>query len=108
MATAVESKEHVRLLSRMLEHWFSVFGPPHQLVLDQESSLMSLSAGKELERFNVEQVPKGTTAGAAGRQHTGTGLVERRIALVELTMLKLSAELDRQGIGHVAQHVLKL
>ena len=99
VATDAENREYNHLLTKMLDVWFTVFGPPHQLVLDQsESSLMSHAAGRELERFSVERVPQGTTSGAAGKQHTGTGLVERRIGLVEITMLKLSAELDRQGL----------
>ena len=98
VATDVESREYGHLLSKMLDSWFVVFGPPHQLVLDQESSLMSHAAGRELERFSIERVPNGTTSGAAGKQHTGAGLVERRIGLVEITMLKLAAELDRQGL----------
>ena len=97
-ATAVKSREHQELLNCMFDSWFSVFGPPAQLVMDQETSLMSHEAGRELERFNVERVPKGTTAGPAGKQHTGTGLVERHVGLMEITMLKLEAELDRQGI----------
>ena len=64
-----------------------------------ESSLMSHQAGKELERFGIERVPKGTTAGPAAAQHTGTGLAERHIGFVEITMAKLEAELDRQGIA---------
>ena len=37
---------------------------------------MSHSAGEELERFNVERVPKGTTAGAAGRQRATTASLQ--------------------------------
>ncbi|CAE7596870.1 CPK34, partial [Symbiodinium pilosum] len=75
VATDVESREHGHLLPKMLDVWFVVLGPPHQLVLDQESSLM------------------------LGRQATyRNGLVERHIGLVEITMLKLAAELDRQGL----------
>ena len=98
-AKAVKSREHQELLNSMFESWFSVFGPPAQLVMDQETSLMGHEAGRELERFNVERVPKGTTAGPASKQHTGTGLVERHVGLMELTMMKLEAELDRQGIA---------
>ena len=46
----------VELLARMHEHWFTVFGPPSQLVMDQETSLVS-----EMERFNIARVLKGTT-----------------------------------------------
>ena len=100
-AMAVSSREHNDLLQPipMLKWWFSIYGPPAQLVLDQESSLMSHQAGKELERFGIERVPKGTTSGPAAAQHTGTGLAERHIGLVEITMAKLEAELDRQGIA---------
>ena len=98
-AMAVSSREHNDLLQPMLKWWFTIYGPPAQLVLDQESSLMSHQAGKELERFGIERVPKGTTAGPAAAQHTGTGLAERHIGLIEITMAKLEAELDRQGIA---------
>ena len=97
-AGPVGSREHSELLNKMFDIWFVTFGPPAQLVLDQETSLMGHEAGRELERFGVERVPKGTTAGPAGKQHTGTGLVERHIGLLEISMLKLEAELDRQGI----------
>ena len=106
-ATAVKSRKHQELLNRMFESWFSVFGPPAQLVMDQETSLMGHEAGKEMERFNVERVPKGTTAGPAGQQHTGTGLVERHVGLMEITMLKLEAELDRQGIAITVNDLAK-
>ena len=98
VATDVDNREYQHLLNKMLDAWFTVFGPPHQLVIDQESSLMSHAAGRELERFSMERILKGTTSGAAGKQHTGTGLAERRVSLLEITMLKLSAELDRQGL----------
>ena len=98
-AMAVSSREHNDILQPMLKWWFTIYGPPAQLVLDQESSLMGHQAGKELERFGVERVPKGTTSGPAAAQHTGTGLVERHIGLVEITMAKLEAELDRQGVA---------
>ncbi|CAE7420861.1 RE2 [Symbiodinium natans] len=97
-AAAVKSRELGELLGKLLDHWFFTFGPPQQLVMDQESSLMSHEAGRELERFHVSRIPKGTTSGPAGKQHTGTGLVERHVGLMEITMQKLEAELNRQGI----------
>ena len=98
-ATAVMSKDFQEVTRKMMECWIAVFGPPVQLISDQEQSIMSHEAGRELERLQIERVPKGTTAGQAGKQHTGTGLVERHIGLLELTMKKVEAELDRQGIG---------
>ena len=93
----LKNREQQELLGAMLDNWFSLFGPPHQLISDQETSLMGHEAGREMERFSIQRVPKETTSGAAGRQHTGTGLVERHIGLLQLTMAKLEAEADRQG-----------
>ncbi|CAE7220811.1 unnamed protein product, partial [Symbiodinium sp. CCMP2456] len=98
-ATSVMSKDFQEVTRKMMECWIAVFGPPFQLISDQEQSVMSHEAGRELERLQIERVPKGTTAGQAGKQHTGTGLVERHICLLELTMKKVEAELDRQGIA---------
>lgn len=53
----------------------------------------------------LERKPKGTTAGTAGKQHTGTGLIERHVGLLKLTMLKIKAELDRQGIVHEVSEI---
>ena len=58
-ASTVSSREHQELLGKMFEIWYVIFGPPYQLVLDQESSLMSHEAGKELERFLVREFPRG-------------------------------------------------
>ena len=98
VATVVESREAAELQQRLMEHWMRYFGPPASLVMDQEASLMSHDTAAEFERLNIERKPKGTTAGAAAKQHTGTGLVERHVGLLKLTMMKLKAELDRQGI----------
>ncbi|CAE7557756.1 RE2, partial [Symbiodinium sp. CCMP2456] len=54
-AAAVKSREHQELLNSMFLSWFSIFGPPAQLVMDQETSLMGHEACRELERFNVER-----------------------------------------------------
>ncbi|CAE7218696.1 unnamed protein product [Symbiodinium sp. CCMP2592] len=88
-------KEITRML---LSTWMMYFGPPAFLVADQESSVMSHEASADLERFCITRCPRGTTSGTAGKQHTGTGLVERHVALTELTMRKLASELNRQGL----------
>ena len=106
-ATSVMSKDFNEVTRKMMECWISVFGPPAQLVSDQEQSIMSHEAGRELERLQIERVPKGTTSGEAGKQHTGTGLVERHIGLLELTMKKVEAELDRQGISILPHELAK-
>ena len=98
VAVTTESREAHELQQKLLDSWMRYFGPPGALVMDQEASLMSHEIAAEFERLSIERKPKGTTAGAAAAQHTGTGLVERHVGLMKLTMLKLKAELDRQGI----------
>ena len=82
----------------LMNTWMMYFGPPAHLVADQDSSVMSHEASADLERFSIVRCPRGTTSGTAGRQHTGTGLVERHVALTELAMWNLSCELNRQGL----------
>ncbi|OLP96718.1 Acyl-CoA-binding domain-containing protein 6 [Symbiodinium microadriaticum] len=106
-ATSVMSKDFAEITRKMVEHWFTVYGAPMQLVMDQETGMMSHEAGRELERFGIDRVPKGTTSGDAGKQHTGAGLVERHVGLLELTMQKLEAELDRQGIAIMPHELAK-
>jgi hypothetical protein len=60
---------------------------------------MSHEAGGEFERMNIVRCPRGTTQGQGAEQHTGTGLVERHVQLTKLTIMKLKAELQRQGLN---------
>ena len=66
--------------------------------MDQQVSLIGHEAGGEFERLNIERCPRGTTAGHGSEQHTGTGIVERHVQLMKMTMYKLRAELQRQGL----------
>ncbi|CAK9030292.1 unnamed protein product [Durusdinium trenchii] len=49
-------------------------------------------------RYKIAYETPSRETGEAGRQHTGTGLVERHVALIKLTMQKVKAECDRQGL----------
>ena len=99
VADVVEGHESEILLAAMVRMWFHYFGPPQKLIMDQQQSLMGHSTAAEFERMNVERCPRGTTAGPGAEQHTGTGLVERHVSLIKMTMLKLRAELQRQGLN---------
>ena len=94
-----EGLEAAQLMSCMLQSWIYLFGPPARLVLDQQPALMGHEAAAEFERLGMERVPKGTTRGHGADQHTGTGLAERHVQLIKLTMMKLQAELQRQGLN---------
>ena len=99
IAFALADKGWKEITRMLLSTWMMYFGPPGHLVADQESSIMSHEASADLERFSIVRCPRGTTSGAAGKQHTGTGLVERHVALTELAMRKLASELNRQGLS---------
>ena len=101
--SVVEGQEADQLLSCLLKSWIYMFGPPHKIIMDQQCSLMGHEVAVEFERLGMARVPKGTTAGQGAEQHTGTGLVERHVQLLKLTMLKLRAELARQGLTHEPQ-----
>ena len=94
----IEGQESEHLMKSLLELWIYHFGPPERLVLDQQVALMSHESGAEFERLNISRCPRGTTAGHGAEQHTGTGIVERHVQLIKLTMYKLRAELQRQGL----------
>eukprot|EP00434_Breviolum_minutum_P045371 symbB.v1.2.040657.t1/scaffold7413.1/size11421/1 len=84
-------------MSMLFKSWIQYFGPPSKVVLDQQSSLMGYETGGEFERLNIST--RGTTQGHGANQHTGTGIVERHTQLIKLTMWKLRAELERQGLS---------
>ena len=94
----IANKELNTLMKALLHHWMRWFGPPRTMISDQESALMSPAAAAECERLNITRQPAGTTSGRIGSQKTTTGLVEKHIDLTKLTMLKMRAELERQGM----------
>lgn len=95
----IEGQHADQLLTALLHCWIYTFGAPGKVIMDQQVSLMGREAGSEFERLNMQRDPKGTTAGPGAEQHTGTGLVERHVQLMKMTMYKLRAELQRQGMN---------
>ena len=81
-----------------MNSWIRYFGPMQVLVTGQESFLMTVAAGEELQRLGIERRPAGTTSGKQGQKHTTTGLVEKHTDLIKLTMVKIQAEASRWGI----------
>ena len=57
-----------------------------------------MKQARSLNGSPLSECRRGTTSGDAGKQRTGTGLIERHVGLMQLTMHKSDAELDRQGI----------
>ena len=98
VAGQLKSRELSSFLDAVMQLWFRHFGPCRRIVCDQEGSLMSQEAAPEFDRLGIERVPMGTTSGAAGKKHTGTGMVERHIGLLKMTMSKCSTEAARFSI----------
>ena len=98
IATECEGRELRHILASIMKSWIRYFGPMRTLVSDQETSLMTIHAGVELQRLGIGRRPGGTTAGVQGQKHTTTGLVEKHIDLIKLTMAKLQAEAGRWGL----------
>ncbi|OLQ14518.1 hypothetical protein AK812_SmicGene1358 [Symbiodinium microadriaticum] len=94
----VQGRDLPTALRALLQHWLRFFGPMKVLVSDQESCLMSHEAAAEFERLNIARSPAGTTRGGAQGQHTTTGVVEKHTDLAKITMMKLRAEAECQGM----------
>ena len=102
----LESRELSSILSSMINNWLKFFGPPRQIVADQESSLMTQEAGAEMDRLGISRRPKGTTSGKEGKKHTGTGLVEKHIDLTKNCMNKIREEAQRYSISVEKEELL--
>ena len=59
---------------------------------------MTVGAGDEMQRLGITRQPAGTTSGKQGQLHSTTGLVEKHIDLIKITMTKIQAEAGRWGI----------
>ena len=99
VATSCPGRYLKDLLGTLMKCWIRYFGPMKVFVTDQESALMTIKAGEEFQRVGMERRPAGTTTKKQGQMHTTTGLVERHIDLVKMSMLKIQAESGRYGIG---------
>ena len=94
----VPGRDLPNALRALLQNWLRFFGPMRTLVSDQESCLMSHEAAAEFERLTIHRQPAGTTRGGAQGQRTTTGVVEKHTDLAKITMMKLRAEAERQGM----------
>ena len=94
----LENRELHSILSTLTNNWLRFFGPPRQLVADQETAIMTQEAGAEMDRLNIIRNSKGTTTGKEGKKHTGTGLVEKHVDLTKNCMNKIHEEALRFNI----------
>ena len=99
VSSLLRDKTGHSILRCLMMDWMRYFGPMRCLVSDQEGGLRSDESGARLEKLSVQRRMKGSDQ---RQEHTGTGLVERHVALQKLTMLKMKAECD--SLGLVAEH----
>ena len=74
----------ISILQGMHLRWISIFGPMACCVSDQEAAMCSDDVATNFERLSILRRPKGSDPEG---KHTGTGGIERHIALTKLTML---------------------
>eukprot|EP00435_Cladocopium_sp_Y103_P007263 s3374_g2.t1 len=98
IATRCEGRELKNILDALMRCWIRYFGPMRTLASDQETALMTVATGVELQRLGIARQPGGTTSGLQGQKHTSTGLVEKHTDMIKLTMAKAQAEAGRWGI----------
>ena len=84
----------------MLQQWFRTFGPPCHLTVDQEGGLAGIAMACVCDKFKIQRHVAGSDPSSSGRQakHTRTGLAEKPVDLLKLTMLKMHAEHTSQAI----------
>ena len=95
MCALIKDRSAEAIMKGLHRRWITIFGPPAVCVSDQEAAICSDSVATNFERLCILRKPKGSDP--QGR-HTGTGGIERHVALTKLTLLKLKDELDGQGI----------
>ena len=70
--------------------WIRVWGPPQNLLSDQEGGLLSNECTRMFDNLNINRLLVGTGGS------TTKGLVERHIALTKTAMLKLHKTVQRR------------
>ena len=94
----MKSKETLELAESFMVNWFKVFGPPVQMVGDQESAWSYDAFGAFLQRHRVRRVllTRGDHA----------WLVERRHDTLRRIILKTDSDLQQQGIEMSFKHLV--
>ena len=97
----IDDRTFQTLSSVWLQVWIRFFGPPVNFTVDQEGALASTECAMMCDRFNTRRILAGSDPqrGKIGGKHTKTGLAERHIALLKLTILKTWADILSQGLS---------
>ena len=98
LAWEINSKETMELMESFIIHWFKVFGPPVQVVADQEGGWANDAFGSFLSRHRVRRVllPKGDHAWS----------IERRNDTLRRVIQRTDSDLQQQGITLSFKHLV--
>ena len=93
------NREFETLMKFFLYCWFRWFGPPRQLVSDQDSTFRSTEMARLCDRYHIQRVLAGSDPQkfSSGGKHTTTGLAESHVKLHQLTMLILKEDIKNSG-----------
>ena len=91
----IPDKTASAILRGLFRRWISIFGPMAVCVSDQEGAICSDAVATNFERLSIVRAPKGSDPEG---KHTGTGGIERHVALTKLTFMKLKDGLESQCV----------
>eukprot|EP00959_Pyramimonas_sp_CCMP1952_P320152 6700099-Pyramimonas_sp.AAC.1 len=95
----IENKLGPTLARALRRLWIRLWGAMRHLLSDQEGGLLNDEATRMFDRLSIVRL-------LVGRDGSSTkGLVERRIALTKIGMLKLQKELQSAGINITAGEI---
>ena len=92
MGDHITDKRGPTIVRALYKLWFRIFGPPLNLLSDQEGGLLSNECTRMSDKLNINRLLVGTQGS------TTKGLVERHIALTKTAMLKLHKQCKDEGL----------
>ena len=98
-AELIKDRSFDTMSATLLESWFRFFGPPRYVTIDQEGALAGAQFAMVCDKFGITRIVAGSDPTHVGQgKHTKTGLAEKHVDLVKLTMLKIHADCREQSI----------
>jgi hypothetical protein len=91
-AELLEAQDFDAYSRAIMTCWIRFFGPPVALVSDQGGTFAGDEWAGMCDRFGITRILAGSDP--EGQKHTKTGLVEKHIHLLKLTVLKLRWKQD--------------
>jgi hypothetical protein len=96
-AELLEAQDFDAYSRAIMTCWIRFFGPPVALVSDQGGTFAGDEWAGMCDRFGITRILAGSDP--EGQKHTKTGLVEKHIHLLKLTVLKLHSYMVETGLS---------